>query len=181
MRIGIDLDNTISCTDESIMKYQNLYIKEKNITSDELWNNMNIRTDFLNRYLKDIYLNADVKENCVQILNKLHQENELYIITARTTNHVDDIIKIIEDYLKKHNIQVDGIFIDGKDKVEICMNNKIDFMIEDSYYNYERLVSNGIDTILLDEKNKYPNIKNRVDNWKEISEILNLTKMLKVL
>lgn len=57
------------------------------------------------------------------------------------------------------------------------MNNKIDFMIEDIYYNYERLVNNGIDTILLDEKNEYVNVKSRISNWNNLFDILEIVKL----
>ena len=39
MKIGIDMDDTICSTRESLIKYQNIFIKEKNISSDILWNN----------------------------------------------------------------------------------------------------------------------------------------------
>lgn len=174
MKIGIDMDDTICSTSESIIKYQNIFIKDKNITLEELWSKNTYKDEFLNKYLSDIYNNALIKENCVYVLNKLSKDNELYIITARTTNYIDDIIKITKDYLTNNNIKVKDIFINSKDKVDICIKNNIDLMIDDSYYNYEQLTSNNINTILFDELDRYKYINNRINNWNQLINILKI-------
>ena len=56
MRIGIDMDDTICCTKESIIKYQELFRKENNLNYNELWNNPNNKEKFLNIYLKQFLL-----------------------------------------------------------------------------------------------------------------------------
>ena len=174
MKIGIDMDDTICSTKESIIKYQNIFIKDKNITLEELWSKNTYKDEFLNKYLSDIYNNALIKENCVYVLNKLSKDNELYIITARTTNYIDDIIKITKDYLTNNNIKVKDIFINSKDKVDTCIKNNIDLMIDDSYYNYQSLTNNNINTILFDELDSYKYINNRINNWNELINILNI-------
>ena len=174
MKIGIDMDDTICSTKESIIKYQNIFIKDKNISLEELWNNNTYKDEFLNKYLSDIYNNALIKENCVYVLNKLSKDNELYIITARTTNYIDDIIKLTKDYLTNNNIKVKDIFINSKDKVDTCIKNNIDLMIDDSYYNYQSLTNNNINTILFDELDSYKYINNRINNWNELINILNI-------
>ena len=174
MKIGIDMDDTICSTKESIIKYQNIFIKDKNISLEELWNNNTYKDEFLNKYLSDIYNNALIKENCVYVLNKLSKDNELYIITARTTNYIDDIIKLTKNYLANNNIKVKDIFINSKDKVDTCIKNNIDLMIDDSYYNYQSLTNNNINTILFDELDSYKYINNRINNWNELINILNI-------
>ena len=42
-------------------------------------------------------------------------------------------------------------------------------MIEDSRYNYDRLIDNNIRTILFDEYSKNPDVIDRVLNWSDIS------------
>ena len=174
MKIGIDMDDTICSTKESIIKYQNIFIKDKNISSDELWNNNIYKDEFLNKYLSDIYTNAKVKENCIKVLNQLSKDNELYIITARTTNYIDDIIKLTKNYLANNNIKVKDIFINSKDKVDTCIKNNIDLMIDDNYYNYQALTNNNINTILFDELDRYKHINNKINNWNKLIDILKL-------
>ena len=54
----------------------------------------------------------------------------------------------------------------------ICEENKIDIMIDDDIANYEALVEKGINAFLFDDKNMYPEVKNRVTSWKDIEELL---------
>ncbi|MEE3343025.1 MAG: hypothetical protein VZS44_02930 [Bacilli bacterium] len=170
MRIGIDLDNTICSTNEKVMEFENEFIKKHKITVDKLWSNNNYVDIFLNEYLEMIYTEVEPKTNAVSFINKLKEQgNEIYIITARTNSHVTDMHNIINNYCHKHKLQIDGIFIDAKDKVDICKKNNIDLMIDDSFYNYDQLTSNNIDTILFDEYNKHPYIKRRVLSWNEIN------------
>ena len=169
MRIGIDMDNTICSTNEKVAEYENKFIKDNNITIDKLWSDNNYVSMFLNKYLETIYMEVDLKPNVVSCINELKKQgNEIYIITARTNNYVTDMHTIINNYCNKHNIKIDGIFINAKDKVDICIKNNIDIMIEDSFYNYDQLTSNNIKTILFDEYNEYAFIKSRVLSWKEL-------------
>lgn len=169
MKIGIDMDNTICCTDESIKNYELMYLKEKKLSHDELWSIRDNKVQFLNLYLKDIYLNADLKLNVVESLKKLKElGNELYIITARTEKYVDDIYNIIFTYLKKNNINVDKVFIKAKDKVDVCISENIDIMIDDSEYNYNLLVRNNIKAILFDDKRDKLEVVDRIDGWGDL-------------
>jgi hypothetical protein len=174
MNIGIDMDNTICSTSEKILEYQEKFIKQEKISSDTLWKDDSYKTKFLNIYLEKIYNEAKIKENASKVINDLKkQKNKIYIITARTENYVSNIYKITNDYLLKNKIKADGIFINGKDKVDICINNNIDIMIEDSRYNYDRLVNNKIRTILFDEHYKNSDIIDRVVNWSDINNKIN--------
>lgn len=173
MKIGIDMDNTICSTNEKIEVYENIFIKENNITINKLWNDNYYANLFLNKYLEIIYNETELKPNASLYINKLKEEgNEIYIITARSNNYVSDMYKIINNYCTKHNIKIDGIYINAKDKVDICINNNIDIMIEDSIYNYNKLKENNINTILFDENNNYPNINNRISSWNKIDKVL---------
>ena len=170
MNIGIDMDNTICSTSEKILEYEEKFIKQEKISSDILWEDALYKTKFLNIYLERIYNEAKLKECAREVINNLKkQKNKIYIITARTENYVSDIYKITNNYLLRNEIVADGIFINGKDKVDICINNNIDIMIEDSRYNYDRLIDNNIRTILFDEYSKNPDVIDRVLNWSDIS------------
>ena len=173
MNIGIDMDDTICSTSKMIEVYSNKYITENNITKDNLWNIKENKDKFLKQYLQKIYDEAHLKEGvreCFKELKKLGYN--LYIITARTENYVEDINNTIVNYLKTNNLLVDGIFINSNDKVDICKNKNIDLMIEDNLYNYNMLKQNNINTILLDEDNKYKSLKNKVKNWYEVINII---------
>ena len=169
MKIGIDMDNTICSTDKKVGEYEKIFTNNHNIDSYTIWHNNYYFNLFLSEYLEIIYTEVEPKENVVSCINRLKEHgNEIYIITARTNNYVTDMYKIIDNYCSKHNIKIDGIFIDAKDKVDICKENNIDIMIDDSFYNYDRLTTNNIKTILFDEYDKHTYIKSRILSWKDL-------------
>lgn len=173
MKIGIDIDNTICNTDELIDEYQNIFIKEENISKEYLWNDNDYKVSFLTKYLERIYKEATLKKDVKEVINRLSKDNQIYLITARSSAFIDDIESLIYKYFDKHQIHIDKIIIHAKDKVDACLDNHIDIMIEDSLYNYNKLLENKINTILFDDKCKNINIKDRVTSWIEIEKIIN--------
>ena len=167
MKIGLDLDDTICSTDKVIRKYVDNYCKKNGIVVDELWSNEVSKKEFLINNLEKIYTEAKIKRGVKTTLNRLKKEgHKLYIITARTNKYMKtDIKSFINDYLNKNNIFVDDIFIDGKDKVDICKNNNIDIILEDNLYNYNLLIKNGINAVLFDEYDIHKEIDARIIKW----------------
>ena len=173
MNIGIDIDDTITCTSETIRLYSEKYARENMIEESDIWNIKENKNKFLETYLEEIYINAPLKENVREVFEELKGLGcKLYIITARTESYVDNIINLISEYLEKYDLEVDGIFINGKDKVEVCVNNRIDIMIDDNLYNYYMLTKNNINALLFDDKNRYDIIDNRVNDWNKVVKII---------
>ena len=175
MKIGIDMDNTICSTIEKINEYQKKYIEKEKITLEELWNTKEHKEKFLKKYLERIYNEAKLKENANSTINKLKECGyKIYIITARSEKYVSNIYNIINNYCTKNNFTIDGIFIDAKDKADICKKNKINIMIEYNKYNFDKLTDNNIKTILYDENNTYNEIDNRINSWNEYTKIIDI-------
>lgn len=173
MIVGVDLDNTITNTNEKILEYQEKFMKEEKISSNMLWNDVSYKEKFFNLYLRQIYNEVDIKDNVVEVLNNLRMgNNKIYIITARSDLFVSGMYNLVDNYLIRNNIKVDKIFVDGKDKVDVCIDNDVDIMIEDNRYNYDRLVSNNIKTILYDEHNENLDVEHRVSSWKELEYLI---------
>lgn len=173
MKIGIDLDNTICSTNEKVQEYEKIFIRDNNINKYILWYDNHYADNFLSKYLEKIYTEVKPKPNAIKTINRFKEQgHEVYIITARTNSYVTNMYNLINNYCMKHNINIDGIFIDAGDKVDICLKNNIDIMIEDSIYNYDRLTTNNINTILFDEYNQYNYIKKRVLSWEKINNVI---------
>lgn len=63
MKIGIDMDDTICNTKESLTKYSNKFMKDNNILdNDSLWLNDINKENFLNTHLKDVYNDLHLKK-----------------------------------------------------------------------------------------------------------------------
>lgn len=169
MRIGIDLDDTLCDTEERCAFYEEIYMKDKKISKETLWNDELYKLDFFKAYSKNAFKEANLKENAYHIIKHLrNMGHEIYIITARNNLYVSDGHKITEDYLKEKALEVDKIISDAGDKVNACIDNHIDLMIDNNKYNYDMLVANHINALLYDENENYPDENNRVSNWNEI-------------
>lgn len=183
MRIGIDLDDTITKTEEILFKYAKMYNEEEKISfkiNREEWNwNKAFGWDeencerFFSRYLKRIFEEAEIKENAKERINELKDEgNKIVIITARDTKSLKEVHDVCEKWLISNKVNVDKIVVDGEDKAQKCLENKIDIFIDDGVYNCENVYNNlKIPVLLMDSRyNKdyqNPNIK-RVHDWNEI-------------
>ena len=183
MRIGIDLDDTITKTDEILFKYAKMYNEEEKIlfkinrgewdwNKAFGWDEEKCETFFL-RYLKKIFEEAEIKENAKEKINALKNGgNKIIIITARDTKSLKEVHKVCENWLINNKVNVDKIVVDGEDKAQKCLENKIDIFIDDNICNCENVYNNLKIPVLLmngryNKDYQNPKIK-RVYNWNEI-------------
>ena len=184
MKIGIDLDGVVFNSEALWAVYGELYdYKELNknslIKRDEprvqdkyQWNNEETQKYF-DKYI-DID-NFDFVPGAKEVINLLKQEGyELIAITAR-----NDYCHGKEYALKKlqeAGISFDKMYFGEKDKLNTCLREKIDYMIDDNYHICKNLSNNGIKTLyfhslgrvhLQNNKNIY-----EVYNWGEIYRYL---------
>ena len=172
MNIGIDLDDTILSTVEQYRKYQKQYLKENNISEEELWKNRKYRVDYIKNNLDLIFSDVKLKDDAISVIKQLiNNGNTIYIVTARSSDYCDDMYEFTKNNLTKFGIPYHKLILTEKYKLKSCLENNIDLMIDNSIDIYNEL--NGkINVLLFDEHNKYTNVENRVSNWKEISKIL---------
>ena len=181
--IGIDLDDTISSSNEMFIKYAKLQNKEKkiNFKIDETqwdldksfgWNDNNYK-EFCKQYLRTLLNEAEIKYNAAEKINKLKNEGyKIIIITSRNEKELNDMYSFTEKWLKNHNINYDKLIINSLQKEEECLKNKVNIFIDDNMKNcmnvYKKL---QIPVFLFDglynTNDKYSNIE-RVYSWDEI-------------
>ena len=175
MRIGIDVDDTITNTIEEIgvlLKKNNLEHLSKDFDSYSIEDIRNY-DELIRNNIDDILSNCTLKENANTIINRLKEDkNEIYIITARNNYYSDNVEKITIDYLNKNNIVYDKIFFNCKSKKEICVNNNVDIMIDDNYNIINSFKDSNVKAILFNTiynlKRDYDGV--RVNNWNEIEK-----------
>lgn len=172
MRIGIDIDDTITNTTEMMMKY----INKSGIAIDSSEDYCNFKVeqldkyrDLLEKYIEPVLTNVSVKKDCVSVISKLKEEgNTIYIITARSNRYSDNIYNITVDYLNKNNIIYDKLLFGYENKRDVCLKEKIDYMIDDNINVYDSLVGTSTKPILFSKGNN----RFRVDSWSEILDVL---------
>lgn len=188
MRIGIDIDNTLTDIEEELMEAASNYARQlnKNFVHDyrsiaDLQNDGNIYKQlfdfneeelkyFLGPIQENIQKRALPREGVVEVIDHLRQFHFIYIITARDFEFHENPYKDSEDWLNKNDIYFDKLIVNARDKGKICAKHKIDLLIDDNIQNCIRAHQYGIDVILFG-KTKYKGIKN-CETWKQVYEYI---------
>ncbi|MCI5879310.1 MAG: hypothetical protein MRZ34_00780 [Bacillales bacterium] len=181
MRIGIDIDDTIVNTSEMCINYVKKLDKKygeniKDIITDNIKNP--VVTLFYDNYLYDVIAHAKLKEDAVKVINELYRDNEIYFITARSERFIKDVDNMTKNLLDSYNIKYNKIITGAGKKAELCVENNIDLLIDDSIKHCTNLSNIGIDTLLfnsINNKDIETNLK-RVYNWNEVYDYVNLHK-----
>ena len=194
MNIGIDIDDTISETFETLLPYSQKYtiedLKRKsviNLSGDFLnhfyivyvngWNEQEAIT-FWEKYYAEILRKLNIKKFAAESINKLKQQgHKIYIITARWDMRADNVRGITEQWLKDNNVEYDELITNASDKIKIAKEKAIDIFIDDSFNNCKS-IADGTDAKVylmntkINEKLNAENIK-RVYSWPEIYNLIN--------
>lgn len=195
MRIGIDIDNTLTDIEDDLMKAAFDYAKSLNKTINTKYlksmddnNDGNIyqkifgfNYEELKYFLKDIQEsitdNAKPRHLASEIIESLHLDgNKIIIITARDSEFHDDPYKQSELWLKKNNIYYDKLIVNARKKSEVCKWEKIDLFIDDNFSNCLDVTKYGIKTIFLNKKKIKDNMIVSFDNWKDIYNYISENK-----
>lgn len=195
MRIGIDIDDTLTDVKDELIKAGENYARSlgKDIKVDKNFEDKNnngnkwqemfqFNYDELKYFLKDIQESitnkAKPRENVVEVINKLKNDgNEIIIITARDSEFHDDPYKYSKDWLDKNNIYYDKLVVNARNKDDACIKEKIDLFIDDSESNCLKVKKAGIKTIRV--CNEIENSNSNLicfNNWNDIYSYIQTIK-----
>lgn len=160
MRIGIDIDGVLTDIEKwqldygSKFYYENYKMEIQNYNAYETNDIFNVSQklddEFWKKYFIDYSKNVEPRKFADEVTRKLKEDgNEIYIITARgsflshskTAMLYEENKRIVLKWLKENNISFDKIIFSPEDKLEICMENNIDVMIEDKVDNIDKISS----------------------------------------
>ena len=172
MRIGVDVDNTITNTFEYLLELKKKY---NNDLVDDYHNwDTDTRNAFLEKYLKEIWENCTVKENCKNVIDKLRNDGHKIIIASYRQNiYGINSLELLKTYLNKNNIVVDEIYTGITKKGEFCKKHLIDLYIDDKLENLKDINNNSIDVI------QFYNPFEKVGKYKVVKSWDELYKMVK--
>ena len=184
MKIGIDLDGVVFDSEKEFRVYSELYdmidLKQNSKKDNrELkfqkrfnWTEEQIQ-GFLKKYHKQVIVESNYMPGAIKILKMLKEEgHNLIIVTARGEMN-NEIIDITKERLKQDKMDIfDKYYWKTENKDEICVQENIDIMIDDSYEKCKKISNAKINTIYLKdapsydlEENKYLKV---LYNWGEI-------------
>ena len=156
MNIGIDIDGVLLDLERFAIDYGTKFCIEENldikINIQEYWEGLKFNwteeqeNKFWNKYIIKYFKQYQPREFASEIIKKLKKEgNKIYIITARNEEGLPPeeygkSQEITKTWLNENNIEYDKlIFTPDSEKLEQCLKNNVEIMIEDSPTNIKNI------------------------------------------
>ncbi len=179
MRIGIDIDDTLTNTQELLLTYAQKYDyeelnRETTIDRDKLYMTMcgsklgigmnwtEEETDtFKKKYHGEVLENAPIKAFAKEMIDKLIRDgHQIIFITARNNDGdlIDDSYRISKNLLDKNNIKYHKLLTECTDKSVVCKEENIDIFIDDKIETCLKVANLGIKTFIMNTP-----LNNRID------------------
>ncbi len=184
-RIGIDIDGCLTDVYSWYLKngaeYANTIgknlVNEAGYDAMEMYNlSLEEFKDFLDKQLINYSMYEPARADAGYVCHKLIEEGfELFIITARFNADKEDseglkMRTIVENWLRNNDIPYNHIIYSSQNKLNICLENNIDIMIEDKPSTLLE-IKEHIPVICFDApyNKKIDNINlYRVSNWADV-------------
>ena len=194
MNIGIDIDDTISETFETLLPYSQKYTiedlkKESKIDfradlSNHFYivymNNWteNEAINFWNKYYAEILKKVNIKTFAADVINKLREQgHKIYLITARWDMPGDNVKEITRKWLEEKEVKYDELIINASDKAKLVEEKKIDIFIDDSFNNCKSIAENTNSKVYMMTSRVNGNLNDdkvkRVFSWPEVYDLIN--------
>lgn len=180
MILGIDIDDVVTDSSLSLVAHAKIHeteVCEKGDILDHLPEVMrggfptpSVKT-YLRRFMAEIMAAASVKENAAEVLTRLKEKgHKLIYITARGESRFPGSTEVTKHLVAEHHLPCDGLVFDSVDKLQDCLNQQVDLMIDDSVKNCTDIAAGGVKTLLFtsivnqDAETPLP----RVDSWLQL-------------
>ena len=158
MNIGIDIDDTITDTYETLLPLVAIKfgmdlskLMEKRPSYKVLYKSIPNYQDFAAENYHIMARMVPLKANVIEVLNKLRANgHKIIFITARNTEEYRNPYKLSYDYLMKNNVPFDKLITNIKDKGRECVIQGIDLFLDDNTLNCLAVKKHGIKTVQFD-------------------------------
>lgn len=179
MRIGIDIDDTITDTWKYMIPiYSKVFSKEptileksppyyysiadSNISVDEYFEKMRPY------YIENI-MNVPLKPHAKEVINELYNQGHTIILITARGKLYDNPDEVTKAYLTKQGIKYHKLITRASKKDYVCLSEKIDLFIDDSIKHCKSVTNAGIKVLMPDnsynhEEDKYEHFT----DWKEV-------------
>ncbi len=182
MRIGIDIDDTITNSWENLIPH---YAKMFNIDEDILHKSRPYYNSVKDKITLDEYYkmmlpmydkimpDVKIKDGVKEVIDKLYDLGHTVIfITSRGIDYTN-AYQVSKDFLDKHHIKYDKIVTGCTDKAIACKDEHIDLFIDDSVKHCRSAAKLGIEVLLFETyyNKDYKELKH-IKSWNDIYEYI---------
>lgn len=154
MKIGIDIDGVLTNCFEATVDNATKYFYENKIDykidsskyyENEMFSVSNENVEkFWNQYLPEYAQRLPSRKYASEVISKLKQKNEIYIITARNEEGLPKELHgrmqdMTKKWLKDNSIEYDKLIFSTGSKLDICKQENVNIMIEDKPNNIQEI------------------------------------------
>lgn len=183
MNIGLDVDGVIFNTEEWLSIYAEIFDietfkKDSLINPFEYYKETQYDWDkehsdeFLKTYLLKSTYDSTFIAGAVWVIKRLKELGHKIIIISARGNDYPEVLPVLEKRFKDEGLSFDKIHWKIKNKLEVCVNEKIDVMVDDRPSTCQKLSDNNIHTLYLKNESRVELKDNdylkTVKNWGEI-------------
>lgn len=174
MKIGIDVDDTITKTHEYV-----IYLKKKHLPQYDA--NLKLQEEvflpFIEKYEREIHQNVQLKNGAKEALDWLKKRgHEIIILSSRGSfyNNVTEDTAYIDtkNYFIKNNLPFDQIIVNLRNKKEAAILNQIDVFIDDKINVCKEVKSAGINVIKMARFDDIKTDLKIANTWEEIISMI---------
>lgn len=187
VKIGIDIDDTMTFIKEDLEKAAILYDKSlgnsgKFLNNDYYlgkrfnWNKEQY-SYFMGTIREQVVCNAKLRDGLIKCLSDfINNGIEIVIITARNNTYYKDALNMTLNWLNKEKIPYSKLIINAQNKAKTCQKEKIDIFIDDDIKNCLEVNKIGIKTFIMDNVNNTLNNDEiiRIKDFNEFNKYVNL-------
>ncbi len=181
MNIGIDIDDTITNTYETLIPIVAISygmniekLMKKHPSYKELSGTLPDFGDFAKKNFARVAKMVPLKVGAVDIINKLREQgHKIIFITARNDKDFKDPYKASCDYLKANGIKFDKLIVNSNNKAKDCVLENIDLFIDDNTMNCKAVKNKGIITLQMKTifSKGSKNLRS-VNDWQEVYNVV---------
>jgi uncharacterized HAD superfamily protein len=181
MNIGIDIDDTITNTYETLIPMVAISygmnidkLMKKHPTYKELNGTLPNYDDFAKKNYARIAKMVSLKDGVVDIINKLKEDgHNIIFISARNDMNFKDSYKATYEYLTTNGIKFDKLIVNSTNKAKDAVLEGIDLFIDDNTMDCKAVKKKGITALQMRTIfSKGSKEVRKVDNWNEIYKIV---------
>jgi len=163
--IGIDIDDTLVQTNKKALEI----IEREGYESVDYYEKLPNLSEFINKHFVEIVQTSLLFEGSKEVIQTLKDMGfRIVLISSRAFQEGADTEEDIINYLNNNDIKYDKVILKRPNKVDACLEEHVEYFIDDKEKTLDTLNEFGINCIKMQSIDKSPSKYISVNNWNEI-------------